>query len=108
MHGCSAWHSKPGSRPPEQGTVQASCSFIVDISVGFLSLQKAMPMSTTPNDCLAEIEQHLLRLGSSDWIEIYRREKTDAQGISLTSGLVPEARSNEVLSETGWAFDPQD
>jgi hypothetical protein len=64
-------------------------------------------MSTTPNDFLAGIEKHLLSLGSSDWIEVYRREKTEAQRISLTSGLIPEAKSNEVLSQTGWVFDPQ-
>jgi hypothetical protein len=64
-------------------------------------------MSTTPKDFLAEIEKYLLNLGSSDWIEVYRREKTETQSISLTSGLVPQAKSQAVLGASNWVFDPQ-
>ena len=65
-------------------------------------------MSATPKEFLLEIEKYLLALGASDWVDVYRSHHTKERFFSLTSGLVPEARCDNVLAISDWVFDPHD
>lgn len=63
-------------------------------------------MTNLPKTFVDETHRYILQIGSEDWIDVYRRPRTETDTGTIIAALIPESKVEHILKKDDWGFDP--
>ena len=61
----------------------------------------------SPRSFADAIHGHIAAIGSTDWIEVYRRGNGEQDFVAIVTVLIPENEARQFLSKEDWGIDPR-